>query len=236
MFRSGTNFTKALFELNYQCRCKFDVYGWKHGFFPIVSPQARVTYPNVPIVVITRNPLLALSALQTYAATTARNIRSRGAGNLSEFLRNDIVIFDGSSDSVELWFPNPVIYWASMTYNLVSATRKRSQAFRIHYEDLVSDPEQATREISSALRLQRRDKEFLVPAEKLRNLGSNRHNTGKFFSEHAFNRESVQPQYYLARYSSQDLDFIRQCLDDRLLDGLGYDWTALTRADTPLSC
>jgi hypothetical protein len=230
MFRSGTNFAKAVFELNYQCLCKFDAYGWKHSFFPIISPQALIKYPKIPIVAITRNPLLALSSLQTYAASNKRNVKSSASEGLSEFLRREIVIFNSVNDSVELWFPNPVIYWASMTYNLVSVTHKRPQAFRIHYEELVSNPEQATRQISSALKLERKQADFSVPAEKLKNLGSNRHDSEKFFMEQAFDTETVQPDYYLNRYTQQDLDFVRQSLDDSLLERLGYDWMAFTRA------
>lgn len=137
MFRSGTNYTKALLELNLECIVKFDSFGWKHAFFPMISNNSKIVYPDQDIIVVTRNPFLSILSLFDYARKNGRNI-SCNTKSIDEFISNPIVIFDTfRENSPKYFFSSPLDYWQSMTYNLVSVCENNKKAIHFKYEDLI---------------------------------------------------------------------------------------------------
>jgi hypothetical protein len=218
IFRSGTNFFRALMESNFDCRISYDEFGWKHAFFPIVTRYSPVVVPDTPSVLLTKNPLSALSSLYSYARSNPKNIRSAAAQDFRSFLRRPVVIFDGSNQySAEYRFVSAVEYWNSMNWNLHSIVRKRPDATHIRYEDLLAGPERALTPLAERHGLKRTTVDFIIPSKRMNNLPDQQHNQEKFFS----NRNYVAEDY-LASFEEDDLRFVARHLCLPLVRKLGY--------------
>lgn len=223
MFRSGTNYTKALIELNFDCSVKYDSFGWKHAFFPLISPNSEIEYPSKNIVSVTRNPFLALHSLYNYAVKNGRNLRCHTTGGITAFLRNPIVIFDESNkQSPEYFFATPIDYWLSMNWNLVSVTKNRKRAFHLKYEEIIAQPEQKMKELGKFFALATKDKEFISVENRLRNLSNHQHEQEKFFLKSKFDVSKVTPQVYMQAFSILDVEFMSCRLPRQALEYIGY--------------
>ena len=223
MFRSGTNFAKALLELNYACRVEYDLLGWKHSFYPLISKASRLEIPDIPSVVITKNPLNSLFSIYNYMLRNPGTVRSE-ADSLSSFIRSRLIVTDPhAADAIELRFSSGVDYWNAMNWNLLSASSSKPRCFHLRYEDLLDAPQEALAPIVRNLGLDRRASEFTVPANRMRNLESRAHDREKFTFGAVFNRQAVQERKYLQAFTDADLRFVIEHLDKDLLARSGYD-------------
>lgn len=223
IFRTGTNFARAVFEMNYDGIAEYDSFGWKHAPYPILSRGSRIPLPEIPSVFLTRNPILALSSLYSYARKNKRNISSAADDGVTPFLINRIVIRDGeNSKSAELYFSNPVEMWNSLNWNYLSTVGKKADSFHVRYEDLVAEPEATTAAVAEVLGLERTSGEFKIPKNRMKNLGSNTHNMDRFQSDKTFNRDALSFERYSTEFEAGDLDFILARADRDLLRRAGY--------------
>ncbi|AXC48860.1 hypothetical protein DRW48_03370 [Paracoccus suum] len=224
VFRSGTNFLKALLEVNYDCVVSYDSLGWKHGFFPIPSTnQGRLRLPNVPVVTMVKNPLHAAVSLYKYVNSGQPNMLSENTGTISQFIRSPFTIQNGDVEGgSQLWFPDLPTFWAQMSWNALSASDGRTPRFTLRYEDLLEDAEAAVAPIASAFSLARRSADFEQPDRRLKRLRDADHDPEKFYHKKKFDRQGVMQHSYLAEIPSADIDFIAQRLPYSLLERLGY--------------
>jgi hypothetical protein len=218
IFRSGTNFFRALMEGNFRCTVSYDDFGWKHSFFPIATKYSSISFPDVPIVLLTKNPLYSLASLYSYARSNPKNIRSSAGKSLGAFLRSPVIVFDGSNpQSAEYRFSSAVEYWNAMNWSLFSAARKRPNGAHVRYEDLLAAPEATLTALAERHRLQRTTADFVVPSKRLNNLPDRQHDQEKFFSSKDFT-----PDDYLGIYAERDLRFVARTVSVRLMRNLGY--------------
>ncbi|PRY25948.1 hypothetical protein CLV78_10139 [Aliiruegeria haliotis] len=223
IFRTGTNFTRAIFEMNYDCIAEYDSFGWKHAPYPLLSSGSRISFPSIPSVFVTKNPVFTLSSLFSYAARNKRNIRSAADAGMLAFLTHPIVIFDGDNPaSAELYFSSPVEMWNALNWNYLSTVGKKPTSHHIRYEDLVSAPEATAVPVAEALGLVRKTDDFRVPEKKMKNLGTNVHKVERFQSDKAFNRSSADFDRYVAEFSSEALRIIVETTNSDLVERAGY--------------
>ena len=226
VFRSGTNYLRSLLELNYRARISYNAFGWKHGLVPIVSRGSAVEFPNLPTLVIARNPFSAIEALFRYVVKAGANIACRT--DWHGFLRERLIVYDKwNPDSAQLWFPNPVHYWTAMNWNYLSAGGSSHPVCFVRYEDLLADPRGETQRIAAELSLdplpgqdgfvdvQTRvkamdDRDRSLPDQYARAL---RFNQRDFYLSHA----------YMDRFDNEDRSLVEGLLDRELLERMGYD-------------
>ncbi|WP_141134859.1 sulfotransferase [Tropicimonas sediminicola] len=236
IFRSGTNFTRGVLEMNYVCRAEYDSFGWKHSPFPILSAGSRLALPDIPSLFVTRNPFYALSALFTYAERNKRNIRSAADDGMTAFLSAPIVIFDGGAEvSPELYFETPVALWNGLNWNYLSTVGKLPGRVHMRYEDLVARPEETAARVAEALGLERKPGAFEVPQNRMRNLGSNMHNVRKFQTDKAFDLSKTLFSSYGALFSEEDRALVLNGANRDLVERAGYAefMDRVARGDVP---
>ncbi|MDH6267260.1 hypothetical protein M2360_002657 [Rhizobium sp. SG_E_25_P2] len=223
MFRSGTNFIRAAMELNYDCRIKYDVFGWKHGFYPILNKGSGIVYPDDEVIFITKNPFSSLHSLYKYSMTGQPNMISENKQSLKEFIRSPLNIRDGGNpNSVEYYFSSPVDFWNSMNWNLESVVSRRGRAIHIQYEKLLDGPERETAKIAAAFGLARKDGDFSVPETRMKNLGNNQHNPANFTQQVKFDADAVKELSYMSHYDQEDRKFVLDRVSAKLIEKLGY--------------
>ena len=226
VFRSGTNYLRTLLELNYRARITYNAYGWKHGLVPIVTRGSTVEFPNLPTLVIARNPFGAIEALFRYVVRAGANIICRP--DWHGFLRERLIVYDKwTPHSPQLWFPNPAHYWTAMNWNYLSAGGSGHPVCFVRYEDLLADPQAETQRIAAELSLdslpgregfvdvQQRvkamnDRDRSLPADYATALRFNRR---EFYLSHA----------YMDRFDNEDRSLVESLLDRELLERMGYE-------------
>jgi len=224
--RSGTNYVRAVLELNYRCRIAQNLYGWKHGFLPIGLNNTRIgTYVrrHSTFVWVTKHPLDSIHSLYRYHLDVNRNIRA--PKDWSNFLRSPIFLLDsGSPVSPEYRFANPVDLWNSLNWNYLSG-EKLCHAFHLKYEDAYLSPQTAFDRAAQFLDIERRSEGPLtIPSERMRRLGQR--SLGSY-EQYVTSRDFDKRDYYLtkeylSKYSSEDLQFVQLPLDRELAETLGY--------------
>ena len=90
LFRSGTNYTKSLIELNYSCNTSFTVFGWKHSFIPELSDNKHNAHSLC--ILVTKNPYSFVHSLHKYFINEDMNINA--PTDFKAFMRSRITIYN----------------------------------------------------------------------------------------------------------------------------------------------
>ncbi|MEP3349835.1 MAG: hypothetical protein ABJN96_07765 [Marinomonas sp.] len=220
-FRSGTNFTKALLELNYTCKVVNDVFGWKHGVVPIVSNTLRsnFSFEYDGCYFITKNPYSFLYSLYKYFSTVGLNIKAHKG--FSDFIRNEIIVFDQSqAKSPKMKFKNPVELWNFMNWHYHSLDNIK----HVRYEKLIESPELIVSKLADKLDLKRLDASFVVPENKIKRMNDKGDYNGllEYQTKEKFDRNVYSSNSYMLEYKKSDIDFVLNSLDHGLISSLGY--------------
>ncbi len=226
MFRSGSNFLRALLERNYACRIGYNSFGWKHGLFPIIAGGAAMKMPGTPTITLTKNPFSAIASLHRYYLGNGRNLVSGSGAEMGDFLRAPLVIRDDANpESAELFFPTVADCWVAMTWNVMSIVGRRPASRHLRYEDLVADPEGQAARLAGALGLARVSEVFDVPRGRMRNLPGRAVDWQREETEmnRPFGPSSVCNHAYMAAFSEADRAFVLSRLPVALLERTGYD-------------
>lgn len=222
-FRSGTNFARGVLETNYACQTHFDVFGWKHDLYPVITKSSDLRYPTISSLLVTKNPFSLIFSLFNYAATTDHNITSAATQGMESFLRNPFIIHDGKRDDVpELYFSTPIEYYAGYHWNLLSAMRRKSNGFHIRYEDLMTVPEEAVRPMVESLELARISETFEIPVNRMKKMGNKQHDVSQFTDTVRFDTSKILPTSYMEPFAQSDRDYVRDHLPRTLVENLGY--------------
>lgn len=216
-FRSGTNYVKALLELNY------DVYvvamrgGWKH------APVPAIFAPNleIPVVGSVKDPWSWLVSMWNFIeGPGGRHVRA--GGTWSTFLTSPLTISQADHESVpDFRFASPVDYWNAIAANLLSlGDRVRI----VRYEDLLADPEGVCKDIAARFDLAAKGDGFVQVEERTRNM-VDRPRTGKddYVTGAKFDPSPFLERTYLQRYDRKDRKAVLAQLDPELMRRLDYE-------------
>ncbi|WP_289027917.1 hypothetical protein [uncultured Paraglaciecola sp.] len=221
-FRSGTNFAKSLLESNYECEVKNHVFGWKHGFLPIMSEDSsaeyRFDFDNA--FFITKNPFSFVVSLFNYHNEVKRNFIA--PNEFSAFIRSKLIVFDqAQKHSVQLRFSSPIDYWNAMNWNYNS----HKDFVHIRYEALVRHPELITKKVAGKLGLNSKNTAFFIPEKKVKRTSDNEIQlvNEDYLTAQKFDRTTYTDNRYMENYDTDDLRVVVEQLDRDLVSKLGYN-------------
>jgi hypothetical protein len=220
-FRSGTNFAKTLLEQNFNCTIKNNVFGWKHGFVPIISndSNAQCDFFYDEAFFITKNPFSFIVSLFNYHTQVLRNIIA--PTDFNSFITSRIVMFDQSQEhSPQLRFSSPVELWNNMNWNYWSSHR----FVHIRYEKLVEQPQIVCEKAASKIGIIRTSSNFFVPEKKVKRINDAESIVHKedYLSQENFDSNLYKQHTYMENFDLPSRNFVLDMVDDELIDKLGY--------------
>lgn len=225
--RSGTNYLKFLLEANYFVRADFVSFGWKHAGVPVLPAGGPMSYPEVPLFYIVKNPhafALSLHRYQRRKREQGHAISLVAADSWEDFLFSPVEIFDSQrAGSPRMRFANPIQYWNFVYWNLETLDRGRFAVHGLNYESLVADPA-ALREVEALVPLKRRQAETRTPGKHLKRLTGDAVDVGPRGPEtqDAFDATYYTDHRYLESFSAAQRSFVRVEADPWLMERRGY--------------
>ena len=226
IFRSGTNFTRTVLEWNYHCQLVTDVFGWKHGFYPIIVERSRMEYPPTDMLFVTKNPFSSIYSLYNYYQTNGRNILA--AGDWKHFLRQRFVTYDFFQErSPQYRFANVVDFWNSMNWNFASVQRPDISTLHVRYEDMLSTTLETAESAARKLALEKKfssPSRFRIPTRVTRNMGDKpRQDERDYLTDRPFDKKTYAEKSYYRLFDKDDIAFVLNNVDIDLARHLGYE-------------
>ncbi|WP_282167769.1 hypothetical protein [Shewanella japonica] len=220
-FRSGTNYSKTLLESNFHCEVKNNIFGWKHGFLPIISNDSTVNY-NVDFdaaYFVTKNPFSFLVSLHKYFVQAKLNIKAKTEFN--DFVTSKIVVFDGGNpDSVELRFSSPLELWNALNWNYAS----HKNLIHVRYEMLLKTPKITCNKLASRLGVETKGNTFVTPKNIVKRMNDKQGyadikamETGQKFKSNQYLDNT-----YMSQFNADLRAFVIKNVDEELIERLGY--------------
>jgi len=226
-FRSGTNYVRAIMELNYDVSVSNNLGGWKHVPVPALSRQGRWNTGADLILLVAKEPFGWLVSLWKYAAGPGgRHVDA--PASWSEFLESPLKVTRGNVEGFPSYrFSSPVDYWNAINWNLLSIPEPKRLVVR--YEDVLRSPAERCAQVAATWTLQRRARrEFVTPPATMRNLVDRpRSDVREYVTEVPFDPAPYLERSYLDGFSSSQLEMVARALDDDVVAGLEYQsWVA----------
>jgi len=134
-FRSGTNYMKALLEINGDVELSGDWGGWKHA--PIPAP-----YEGPPVLGVVRDPFVWVVSLWRFVESGGRKHITCGPSWRS-FVSDPITVTHGERNWPVFRFASPADYWNAMTASLMSS------ATIVRYEDARDQPAETCEKLAA---------------------------------------------------------------------------------------
>lgn len=230
LFRTGTNYTRTLLELNYHVSVLYDLVGWKHGLVPTYTKHSKTSYPKAPVLVVIKDPFAVLVSWFEYIKANKKNMKSN-AETFSDFLHSKVVYRNDFSDvSPEYYFCNPVQMWNSVVWNHISFATQTDGAV-LRYEDVLRDPKVECEKIAKQFNLEARNQDFVIPENITKNMSDIVHNPDNlenYVTPRKFKKASFfLEKSYLENFSNEDIRFVCEQLSLELLEKLRYDLPTL---------
>ncbi len=222
--RCGTNLTKQMLETHWEVSASFSPFGWKHAGLPVLSPGSEITYPDMPIIYLVKNPYAFVLSLYRYrmlALTKGDRVSVEGADKLDDFLRQRLVIFDSQlPHSPRMRFSNPMQYWNYIYWNLETIERSRFRIRGLNYEVLINRPASllVVEEIAD---LRRRKASIQLPRGHMGRLTETNIESEKR-PETAFDTSYYFESRYLRDFTAEQLHVISSEVDPWLMERRGY--------------
>ena len=176
-FRSGSNYVKALMELNYDVELLVGEGGFKHAPYPAIFHGNDYMPLPWPVVMTVKNPYSFLTSMWRYAQDIEyRNMLS--GRDWSSFLRERLVIFDSSQPEMPRYrFANPIDYWNGINYNLLSLAD--DIRFVTRYEDALSEPGEVAEAMARRFGLIRTSAELVIPERHAQRMRDRHRSSGR---------------------------------------------------------
>ncbi len=157
-FRSGTNLMKHLLEENFEVKCSFNAWGWKHALAPtLMSPSSPAhLYPTLPLIVMVKEPVQHNVSLFHHWTRTRPGLL--GGRTFAQFIRSELLVHDNSygGRGPKYLFPTPTDYWNQFYFSYLfwedAAPRRRL----VRLEQLESDAASVLHILEQSLSLRRR--------------------------------------------------------------------------------
>ena len=215
-FRSGTNYVRALLELNYDVRLVANNGGWKHA--PVPANFDRD--PGWPIVAVVKDPFSWLLSLFSHVTGDASRHFECG-DTWQDFLREPITMTHADKEEVPVyWYGSPVDYWNAMSVNFLSLG---DRAAVVRYEHVLADPEASCQQMANRFELSRREGRFVTIEQRTRTLVDRpRDSVDAYVTDEVFDRAWYTDRRYMAEWSAADRRWVTRRLDQRAMSHLGY--------------
>ena len=220
-YRSGSNYLKALLELNYDVDVRNGDGGFKHAPYPAVFGGSRWVPPPVPVLVTVKDPYSWLTSMWRYMnGKGARH--TIGGSTWERFLHDPLIVFDGDSDGFPRFrFADPIDYWNAMYYNLLSLDPRVRHLVR--YRDSLTDPIRVCDGIAKQFGLARSSPRFIDVRQRVRNMADRpRSHIEDYVHESPFDPTYYLDREYLNEYSPADRRWVRHRVDSDIAALLGY--------------
>ena len=129
-FRTGSNYLRALLELNYDVELVNGMGGFKHAPVPALFDDREWLPPADPIVGTVKDPWSWLPSMWRYVqGVGGRHVR--GGATWERFLVEPICVTHGGHAGFPSYrFAGPVDYWNAMAHNLVDVSQCHRRALR----------------------------------------------------------------------------------------------------------
>ncbi|OBQ70972.1 hypothetical protein [Mesorhizobium erdmanii] len=137
--RSGTNLAKHLIERYLEIPVVFDRGFWKHGVFPALMSGREVDHGDLPIVVMSKDPV---SQILSWYRLARNDTIFKPNGNLGSFVKDPFDVrqdFTGAK-RMEYRFRSPADYWNQFYFAMDALRRTGAPVHFVRYEELVSEP------------------------------------------------------------------------------------------------
>lgn len=150
--RSGTNLAKYLIERYLETPVVFDQGFWKHGIFPALMDGRDMPYGDLPIIVVSKDPVTQLLSWYRQARNDTLFKPSR---SLAAFLSKPFEIRQDFTEprKMEYRFRTPADYWNQFYFAMDALRRTGIPVHFVCYEQLVSVPAPCLHSISRLLDL-----------------------------------------------------------------------------------
>jgi hypothetical protein len=137
--RSGTNLAKHLIQSHLGVRVVFDQGFWKHGVFPALMEGRSLGHGDLPIVVMSKNPVSQLLSWFRYARNDSL---FRPETRLSAFLCKPLEIRQDFTKPGRMAyrFRTPADYWNQFYFAMHALRSAGVPVLFVGYEQLASEP------------------------------------------------------------------------------------------------
>jgi hypothetical protein len=157
-FRSGTNLMKHLLEENFDVRCSFNAWGWKHALAPtMVSPSTPGhLFPTQPLIVIVKEPVQQNVSLFHHWTRTRSGLV--GGRTFADFIRSEFLVHDNSygGRGPKYLFPTPTDYWNQFYFSYLFWDDIAPRRQLVRLDALERDPRGVLERLEASLALIRR--------------------------------------------------------------------------------
>lgn len=219
--RSGTNLAKHLLERYLEVPVVFDQGFWKHGVFPALMNGRDIDHGDLPIVVMSKDPV---TQLLSWFRLARNDTIFRPNGNLRSFVSKP---FDVRQDftgprRMEYRFRSPADYWNQFYFAMDALRRAGAPVHFLCYEQLVSSPALSLHGILEFLGHARRfdiRSEVEIPRQALD--ASNDIDQGAGLTETPFDPARAELASALARIGWRNAATILRGIDDDVLSATG---------------
>lgn len=155
-FRSGTNLMKLLLETGYHVRCVFNQLGWKHALAPTLVARASHSHPELPMVVMVKEPVQHNVSLYRHWRRTRPGLV--GQRSFSEFIRSELVVHDRcfGGRAPKYLFATPTDYWNQYYFSYIFWDDVAPSTVLVRLDQLQRHPEQVLAGLEAKFSLRRR--------------------------------------------------------------------------------
>jgi hypothetical protein len=157
-FRSGTNLMKHLLEENFEVRCSFNAWGWKHALAPtLLSPSnPGHLFPALPLIVMVKEPVRQNVSLFHHWVRTRPGLV--GGRTFPDFIRSEFLVHDNSHGGrgPKYLFPTPTDYWNQFYFSYLFWADAAPRLQVVRLEELASDPATVLDNLERTFSLSRR--------------------------------------------------------------------------------
>ncbi|WP_146770210.1 sulfotransferase domain-containing protein [Mesorhizobium hawassense] len=221
--RSGTNLAKHLIARYLEVPVVFDRGFWKHGIFPALMDGRDMRYGELPIVVVSKDPV---TQLLSWYRQARNDTLFKPSGNLAAFLSKPFELRQDFTEprKMEYRFRTPADYWNQFYFAMDALRRTDIPVHFLRYEQLVSEPAACLNSISRFLDPSRAFDASTVVAMPEHKLGaSNDIERGESptIDQSRFDPARAELASALARIGWRNASVILRGIDDDVLEATG---------------
>ncbi len=220
-FRSGSNYVKALLELNYEVEVHNGDGGFKHAPYPAMFEGRDWIPPQTPVLVTVKDPHAWLTSMWRFVQGKGSQ-HVRCGSSWETFLVDPLIVFHGGFAGFPRYrFANPVDYWNAMYYNLLSLDPEIRYVAR--YEDALAGPEVVCDRIAQQFDLSRVTPEFIRITKRVQNMADRPRSTIEDYAhESTFDPNDYTDKRYLDEFTEAQHGWVVRSVDADVASELHY--------------
>ncbi|MGX8012021.1 hypothetical protein ACVDG8_025180 [Mesorhizobium sp. ORM8.1] len=221
--RSGTNLVKYLVERYLEVPVVFDQGFWKYGIFPALMHGRELHYGDLPIVVVSKDPV---SQLLSWYRQARNDTLFKPSRNLAAFLGQPFEVRQDFTEprKMEYRFRTPADYWNQFYFAMDALRRTGVPVHFVRYEELVSVPAPSLNSISCFLDFSTpfdAGAGVTIPEHKLSAGNDIDRDESPTIDQSRFNPARAELASALARMGWRNASAILRGIDDDVLDATG---------------